>query len=67
MTGVQTCALPISVRGSLREIHAFLYKVETNEKLLTVPQFIIRSPMASSGPLSVDLHIAGHIVNGGKS
>ena len=26
----------LSVRGSLREIHAFLYKVETNEKLLTV-------------------------------
>ena len=56
----------LSVKGSLRDIHAFLYKVETNEKLLTIPQFIIRSPMAPASPLSVDLHIAGHIVNGSK-
>lgn len=53
----------LSVKGSLRDIHAFLYKVETNEKLLTVPQFVIRSPMASTGALSMDLHVAGHITN----
>ena len=56
----------LSVKGSFREIHTFLYKVEMNEKLLTVPQFVIRSPTSSTGALSLDLHIAGHIANGGK-
>jgi Tfp pilus assembly protein PilO len=56
----------LSVKGSLRDIHAFLYKVEMNERLLTVPRFAIRSPVASTGPLSVDLHIAGHMVSRGK-
>lgn len=56
----------LSVKGALREIHAFLYKVEMNEKLLTVPKFVIRSPLTSTGALSLDLHIAGHIATGGK-
>jgi len=56
----------LSVKGVLREVQAFLYKVEMNDKLLTVPQFVIRSPMTSTGVLSLDLHIVGHIANGGK-
>lgn len=55
----------LSVKGTLREIQEFLYKIETNEKLLTVPQFVIRSSVSSTGPLSVDLQIAGHMSSGG--
>ena len=57
----------LSVKGSLRDIHVFLYKVEMNEKLLTIPRFAIRSSVASTGSLSVDLHIAGHMKSRGKS
>lgn len=55
----------LSVKGSLRDIHAFLYKVETNEQLLTIPRLTIRSSGAAAGQLSVDVHIAGHMAGRG--
>lgn len=57
----------VSLRGSLREVQEFVYKVESHDKILTIPQLAIRSSMASNGSLTVDMQIAGHMPRGRKS
>jgi Tfp pilus assembly protein PilO len=57
----------VSLKGSLREVQEFVYKVESHDKMLTIPQIAIRSSPASNGLLSVEMHIAGHMPRGRKS
>jgi len=57
----------VSLKGSLREVQEFVYKVESHHKRLTIPQIAIRSSVASNGPLSVEMQIAGHMPRGRKS
>jgi Tfp pilus assembly protein PilO len=59
-------SIELSVKGSLGQIKDFLYRVETHDKLLTIPQLSIRSSFSANGPLSVDLHVAGHMPRGEK-
>jgi hypothetical protein len=59
-------SIELSVKGSLGQIKDFLYRVETHDKLLTIPQLSIRSSFSANGPLSVDLRVAGHMPRGEK-
>lgn len=55
----------LSVKGELKAIRDFLYKVQTAPKLLTVPKLTIRG-VASRGltALSADLQVAGYMTGG---
>ena len=55
----------LSVKGELKAIRDFLYRVQTAPKLLTVPKLIIRgTPSRGQTALSADLQVAGYIVGG---
>ena len=51
----------LSVRGEMRAIRDFLYKVHTAPKLLTVPKLTIRGTTSRAQPaLMADLQVAGY-------
>lgn len=55
----------LSVKGELKAIRDFLYKVQTAPKLLTVPKLIIRGvPSRGQTALSADLQVAGYMTGG---
>lgn len=54
----------LSVKGSLGDVHNFLHKIETHEKLLTVQKLAIRSSYSSDKTLSVELQIVAHMPKG---
>ncbi|WP_455379491.1 type II secretion system protein GspM [Petrachloros mirabilis] len=57
----------LSLKGSLRDVHHFLHKIETHEKLLTVNKLAIRSSYSSDNALSVELQIVAHMPKGRNS
>ena len=57
----------VSLKGSLRQVQEFVHKVESHDKILTIPQIAIRSSMASDELLTVEMQIAGHMPRRRKS
>ena len=53
----------LSVRGEMRAIRDFIYRISTAPKMLTIPRLVIRGfPSQTTMPLSADLQVAGYML-----
>lgn len=57
----------LSLKGSLGDVHQFLHRIETHEKLLTMQKLAVRSSYSSDKALSVELQLVGYMPRGRKS
>lgn len=58
----------LSVRGDLKALRDFVYKIQTTPKLLTIPKVTVRAThgRGSTAPLSMDIQVAGYTTTGGE-
>lgn len=63
LEGLVEVPVEVSLRGDLKAVRDFLYRVQTAGPLVTVPKLVIRSGFTHpESTLSVDLRVAGYIV-----
>lgn len=60
-------SVELSMRGDLKAIRNFLYRLQTAPRLLTVPKLVMRSyPAPGVASLSADVQVSGYLVGDGK-